>query len=162
MAELLGQRLQVVLVPRDDRAVRHARGLLRNHVVQRLSRDHEPAHVDGEVTRRAHQLGRQSDDPVRQRTADRRVDPVLGIGERPAQVVAVPAIQPARELLRLLRRQPHDLGHIAHRALVPEAVDLRHHGRALAPVLLVDVLDHALAVLVRDVQIDVGQLAALG
>ena len=57
--------------------------------------------------------------------------------------------------------QVERLPHFARRALAAIGDDVGGHRRAVLPVLLVDVLDHALApIAARQVEIDVGPLAA--
>ena len=64
-----------------------------------------------------------------------------------------------REPVDLLERQPERLAHVAQRGLAAVADDLADHPRAVPPVPLVDVLEHLLAPLVLEVDVDVGRLA---
>ena len=61
----------------------------------------------------------------------------------------------------LPRRKAERLAHVAHRALRPVADHRGGERGALAAVLAVDVLDHLLAPLVLEVDVDVGRLVAL-
>ena len=66
-----------------------------------------------------------------------------------------------RERGGLLRREPQHPCRVAHRAPPAPGDVLAHHGRVLAPVAFVHVLQHALAVAVREVDVDVGGFAPL-
>ena len=57
--------------------------------------------------------------------------------------------------------QSERLADLPHRGPAAVAHDVRHHGGAVAAVLPVDVLDHLLAAVVHDVEIDVGRLVPL-
>ena len=84
------------------------------------------------------------------------------LGEAPREIaVAVPPRQRLRQLLDEQRVQPQRLAHVAHRAARAVADDGRGQRGALARVLAVDVLDHLLAPLVLEVDVDVGRLVAL-
>ena len=71
------------------------------------------------------------------------------------------AVRDKRHLLRLLRREAEHTRRIAHGAAPTPRDVLAHHRRVFATVALVDVLQHALAVAVREINIDVGRLGAL-
>ena len=66
-----------------------------------------------------------------------------------------------REAVDHVRIESQRLADVAHRALRPVGDDGRGQRRALAPVLLEDVLDDFLASLVLEVDVDVGRLVAL-
>ena len=76
-------------------------------------------------------------------------------GERLARVVL------AHDLIDLAEREPERFADVADRRARAVGDHLGRHRRVLAPVALVHVLDHLLAVLVREVDVDVGDLAAL-
>ena len=76
-------------------------------------------------------------------------------GERLARIVL------AHDLLDLTERQAERLAHIANRRTRPVGDHFGRHRRMLAAVELVHVLNHLLAVLMREVDVDVGHLAAL-
>ena len=70
-------------------------------------------------------------------------------------------LQPLRQAVHLGLRQTQRLAHVADGRAPAKADHVRHHGRAAAAVALVDVLDHPLALLVLDVQVDVGRLVPI-
>ena len=55
-------RLEIVLVPLDDRAIRHRRVLDRHERVQRMLGDHEAADVLREMARKSEQLAGQREE----------------------------------------------------------------------------------------------------
>ena len=60
-------RVEVVLVPLDDRAVLHRRVLDRHHALEQAARDDEAADVLRQVAREAHELAGERDEPRDQR-----------------------------------------------------------------------------------------------
>ena len=151
-------RVEVVLVPLDHRAVRHRRVLHRHHARQRPLRQHEAARVLRQVTREAEQLrGDLHQLPHRQ---------VVGVQARFAQPLrvdglAVPPLVVAAQRVQGLRLETQRLADVAQRALDPVRDHHRRQRRALARVLAVEVLDDLLAALVLEVDVDVGRLVAL-
>ena len=79
-----------------------------------------------------------------------------------AAAVATPPVDPLGERVGLPGREARGLRHLAQRRARPVGDDVRDLRGAVAPVLLVDVLDHLLAALVLDVEVDVGRAVALG
>ena len=163
------ERVQVVLVPFDDRAVRH-RGVLDRHEAREpVARDHEAAGVLREVAReswkrkgpdpslsdeRAHELEELRDLPAR------GVEPGLAdaLGQRAA---TVPPRERAGEAVDLARIESECLARVAHRALGAIGDDGGGDRGAVAAVLRVEVLDHLLAPLVLEVDVDVRRLVPL-
>ncbi len=76
-------------------------------------------------------------------------------GQRLAGVVL------AHDLIDLTEREPQRLAHVANRRARAVGDHFGHHRGVMAPVTLVDVLQHLLAVLMREVDVDVGDLVAL-
>ena len=76
-------------------------------------------------------------------------------------VPPVPPRHALREAVHLLEREPERLADIAHRALRAIGDDGGGERRAVAAVFFVEVLDHFLAPLVLEVDVDVGRLVAL-
>ena len=72
-----------------------------------------------------------------------------------------PAVDPLRQRVGLTIREADGLRHLPHRRARPVGDHVRHLRGTLAPVLRVDVLDHLLAPLVLDVEVDVGRAVAL-
>ncbi len=153
------QRVEVVLVPFDDGAVLHRRVLDRHQLVEPAAGDDEAADMLREVPREADQLPRQ-----RQRLAQ---PPVLSVeaelGQPPRlDHVADPGAGLAGQRGDDVARQPHRLADVAHRAARPVVDHGGGHAGALAAVLAVDVLDHLLAPLMLEIDVDIRRLAALG
>ena len=84
-----------------------------------------------------------------------------GLREDVAAAIAASARQELGQSVERGLRQTERLADVAHRRARAVADDVGHHGGVVAPVLLVDVLDHLLAPLVLDVEIDVRRLGAL-
>ena len=128
---------------------------------QRPARQHEAADVLRQVAREAHQLAAPA--PARVASSGS-----LGIEPRRAHVLlrqlAAARRSPhhAGERRDRVLRQPHGLADVAHRRARAIADDGGSEAGAVAAVAGVDVLDHLLAPLVLEVDVDVGRLLALG
>ena len=82
--------------------------------------------------------------------------------DRLADLAEVPAPKMLGEPVDLLGREAERLADLARRGAVAVGDDVGGHGGAVRAVLLVDVLDDALALVARgQVEVDVGPLAAL-
>ena len=152
----------VLLVPLDDHAVGHARGLEGHHLVEAPLGHHHPPRVLAEVPRQVLDLleepGEEGDAPVP------AVEP--GALEAPLQrVVGVDVLEAPHVLgepVDLVHRDAEHLADLARGAAVAVGDDVRGHGRPRRPVALVDVLDDPLApVPAREVEVDVRPLPAL-
>ena len=73
-----------------------------------------------------------------------------------------PAVHPLAERIGLTGWEAGGLRHLPQRGARAVGDDVRHLRGAVAAVPLVDVLDHFLAALVLDVEVDVGRAVALG
>ncbi len=148
-------RVEVVLVPLDHRAVGHRGVLDGDHLAQRPLRDHEAAHVLGEVAGEARDLAAELDDRARHR--------IVGAEPRRPEVggLVAPGVGRLREAVHRVEGEAERLPDVAHGA--PRAVrdHLGGQRRPLAAVLRVEVLDRLLAPLVLEVEVDVGRLAPL-
>ena len=152
------QGVEVVLVPFDDGTVVHGRILDRHQLVEPALGEDEAADMLRKMARKAAQ---------RRRQFERQRQPRIGrIEAGLAHVVDIDAARP---------HAPHRVGHHAHR-VGREAERLAdfadgaaapvgdHRGRqrgARAAFLAVDPLDHVLAPLMLEIDIDVGRLVAL-
>ena len=152
----------ILLVPLHHHAARHARVLERHDGIQIALADHHAAGMLPEMARQAPDIEAEP-----QPVLDARVAAVEADFPRLMEqvVVAVHVLEPAdalRELADHLFRESEDLAHLPHGALAAIGDDIgRHAGPALA-VALVNVLDHALALVPgRQIDIDVGPFAAL-
>ena len=153
------ERVDVVLVPFEHRAAVHRRVADHREFDQRPAGDDEAADVGGEVAGEALEFLRELQ---RNRQAAFGAAQPLAFGDlrqRP-----LPARPPRRlgELGRDVLRQAHRLADLADGAAGAEADHGGGDGGAVAAVAGVDVLDHLLAPLVLEIDVDVGRLAAVG
>ena len=155
----------VVLVPLHDDAPGHRRRLERHDFVEPAGGHDHPARVLAEVTRQVLDLKEQPQKMPRPRVL--RIEPRRGdLGRELRQRTPDLAEVPGRELfgkpVDLLGRVAEGLADLARGGAVAVCDDVGRHGGAVRPVLLVDVLDDALALVARGkVEVDVGPLAAL-
>ena len=152
------ERVEVVLVPLDDAAVLHRRVLDRHQLGHAALGDDEAAGVLREVAREADQLRRE----LHPELDDRR----LGIEAALAQALggdaaAVEPVLALRDRLDALQVDAERAADVAQRRARPVADDDGGERGAVPAVLAVDVLDHLLAALVLEVDVDVGRLVAL-
>ena len=152
------ERVEVVLVPLDDAAVGHRRVLDRHQLGHAALGDDEAARMLRKMARERDQLRRQ----LHPEPDDRR----LGIEAALAQplgrdAAAVEPVLALRHRLDPLQVQPQRAADVAQRRAGPVADDDRGERGAVPAVLPVDVLDHLLAPLVLEVDVDVGRLVAL-
>ena len=153
------ERVDVVLVPFEEGAIRHGAVVDRHGLVEALAREHEAAHVLGEVAREAKQRVGERD-----RLADGRVG---GVEPRLAHVrlgelVVARAPHQAGQRRRHVLLQAQRLAHLAHGHARAVVDDGRADGGTLAAVAGIEVLDHLLAPLVLEIDVDVGRLAPVG
>ena len=152
------QRIQIVLVPLNDGAIRH-RGILdRYQCRQRLLRHHEAAHVLRQVPRKTQQLR----DQAHQLLGDAR----LRIESQLCELCwnlscGIEPLQRAGQCLHEVQLQAQRPGHIPDRHPAPISDDGRSEGRSMPPVLFVHMLDHLLAALMLEINIDIGGLMPL-
>ena len=149
--------LDVVLVELDHHPALHAGALHRDHVDERLASDQHAADVDGEMP------GSALDGPqdLQELLPRERSAGGMRLQAGRLQGVLHPALAPAVDGLgepvddRL--GEAHRLAHLAHRKARAEGDHVGDHPGALRPVLLVHVLDHLLAVIGGEVDVDVGR-----
>ncbi len=155
----------VVLVPLDDDAPFHRRGLERHDLRQPAHRHDHPAGVLSEVARQAldahEELPEVRDARVRGvETGGRHL--LREVGRAVAVLAEAPLPEVLRDRVHLLRREAQGLRHLARGRTVAVRDDVRRHRGAVGAVRLVDVLDHLLARVARgQVEVDVGPLPAL-
>ena len=149
--------LDVVLVELHHHPSRHGGPLHRGDVDERRPGDEHPADVDAEMAGAALDALQQVEEVgPRQRAGD-----LSGVEPGGLHGVGGTAHEPGTD--RLGETVDHRLGdverraHLAHRHPRPEGDDVRDHAGALRAVALVDVLDHLLAVLGGEVDVDVGR-----
>ena len=152
------ERLEVVLVPLDDAAVFHRRVLDRHQLLDPVLADDEAARMLRQVARKADQLaGELHPEPDHRRLG---IEAVLAqpLGGDAAAVEPVLAL---RHRLDPLQVDAEGAADVAQRRARPVADDHRGERGAVPAVLAVDVLDHLLAPLVLEVDVDVGRLLPL-
>ena len=156
------RQVQVVFVPLDHGAPGHGSGLDRHDLTDRSRREDEAADVDRTVTG---QLVQAMYDPD-QRTHAGVVRIEAGadhaaVRQTSGRIGRLTATHLGRQTIRVGNRETQHASRIPHGHLPPVGDRLAHHRGVLAAVLPVDVLEDLLAVLVRDVQVDVRRLVAL-
>ena len=149
--------VDVVLVPADDGAVLHRRVLDRHELVEPALGDDEAADVLGEVAGEADDLLDE---------LDGQGEPAVGrveaeLATRSAGRLPPPQPQICEESAATVsRREAHRGADLADRPLAAVVDDGGAEAGAVAAVAVVDVLDHLLAALVLEVDVDVGRLVA--
>ena len=150
------ERVEIVLVPFDEGALRHGAVADRHHLVEPAARDDEAADVLRQMAREAGDRARKRADLLDALVA--RIEP----GAREVGL-AVAAAAPDRGGQRTdgVFAQAEGLADLADRRTAAVADDGRRDTGALAAVFAVDILDHLLAPLVFEIDVDVGRLAPL-
>ena len=151
---------EIVLLPFDDGAVLHRRVLDRHDLVEPAARDDEAADMLGEMARSADQLLRQLHHLLA--AADRTDRARRGAPPSSDTPLRRPAPQRAGKRSDRVLRQAEHLADFADGAAAAIADHRRGQAGALAAIFFVDVLDHLLAPLMLEIDVDVGRLAALG
>ena len=154
------ERVEIVLVPGDDRAAGHRRRLDGSNLHERCRREHEAADVDRQVARKALDPPRHGEDEPDARVV--RVEAGVAEARGSGRSRRVPVRDDGAQSIDLLERQPEHLPHLAQRRLPSVRDDLAHHRRAVAAVLLVDGLDDLFPAFVLEVDVDVRRLVPLG
>ena len=152
------QRVDIVLVPFDERALRHRGVVDRDQFVQPSLSEHEPADVLRQVAGEAQQ-------PLDQRGEARDfrvggIEPGFGhalCAHRAVILAPDGGGQAGGDILGQAQR----LAHFAHGAAGAVMDHRRGNPGALAAIAAIDVLDHFLAPLMLEIDVDVGRLVAL-
>ena len=165
--------VEVVLLPLDDGALIHRRGLNGHHRVQRFVREHKAAHMNPAMPRclvqTGHNVGERSHaQVVRVETGavEQGARLTAGIGcashaERCRGALCRVPITARGQRFRLLHRKSQHPRGIAHGAAPAPGDVLAHHRRVLAAIAIVDVLQDALAVAMRKINVNVRRFFAL-
>ena len=147
------QVLDVVLVELDDPPPFHGCRLDRGDVDQRLSGDQHSSVVDREVARKLDHLAAQLEE------LPPALRPHFGRWHRPLHrildVLGEPPVDALGEAVEELGRESQRLADLPDRHPRLERDHVADHPGPLPAVLLVDVLDHLLAVLGREIDVDV-------
>ena len=153
------QLVDVVLVPFDDLAVLHAGGLDRHQVGQGFAGQHETAGVLAEVAGEADQLAGEVERQAQAAVAEVQVQ---GFGMLGFDAFVAPAPDLAGQRAGHVFGQAQRLAHFAHGAASAVADHGGAQSGAVAAVVVVHPLDHAFALLMLEVHVDVGGFVALG
>ena len=151
--------VEIVLVPFDAGALLHRRILDRDHLVEPAAGDDEAAHMLGQMARKADQFARQRQHPGE-----------VGIGGIEPDAARIllrhrlrrPAPQHAGERADGVVGEPEHLADLADGAAGAVADHGGGEAGAVAAIALVDVLDHDLAPLMLEIDVDVRRLVAVG
>ena len=123
-------------VPRRVRAAAHVRGPIPASAVATW-RDGDIGHVDPEL------VEQPAEAPVQREVA--------------RDIGRIARVERLRERVDALRREAERLGHLAHGRACPVGDDRADHRRVIGAVAFVEVLDHLLAAVDVEVDVDVGQ-----
>ena len=151
----------VFLVPLHHHAARHAGVFERHHRRQVALTHHHAAGMLAEVARQVLHLPPQRREVAHARLVAGHADLGQALRQGVGGVDELELVHHLGQAIDLSFVQIQRLPDFARRALAAIGDDVGGHGGAVLPVLLVDVLDHALAaVAARQVEIDVGPFAA--
>src|SRR5580704_6501870 len=151
------ERIEIVLVPFDIGALVHRRVHDRHHLVEPAAGDDEAADMLRQVAWKRLDLADQRANLAYARAVRAKPD-ARQIVRRDLASAAAPD-RGGKRADRILR-QAEDLADLADRRAAAITDDRARNAGALAAVAIVDVLDHLLASLVLEVDIDVGRLVA--
>ncbi len=153
------ERIEVVLVPFDEGALRHGAVADRHDLIERTAGDDEAADMLGEVTRKRLDRHRQRLHFLHARAGE--IDAcLLEIGS--AHSAAAHSPDRGGKSADGVFREPEYLADLADGRAAAIGNDGRGNAGMVAPIVLIDVLDHLLAPLVLEIDIDVGRLVAIG
>ncbi len=153
------QRVDVVLVPFDEGTIGHRCVLDRHQLGERAAGDDEAADMLREMSREPDERTRQLERQAQGRIGG--IEPSLAHTVVLDAIIA-PAPDAPGERGRHVARQAHDLANLADGAARAVADHRGGDAGAVARVFLVDVLNHLLAPLMLEIDIDIGRLVALG
>ena len=152
----------VVLVPLDHHPPRHACVLERNDIVEPALAEDHAAGMLAEMARQVLDLLPEPAERLDDGSAEVDTDLLQVALERFLRIDPLEVVHHLREAIDLVGRHRQDLADFTRRALAAIRDHIGGHRGAQRAVLLVHVLDHALAaVAARKVQVDVGPLATL-
>ena len=152
------ERVEIVLVPFDEGAVRHRAIADRHHLVEPAARDDEAADMLRQVAREAVDLGGQRRDLAHAR-AVRIEAAALDRVRRHGAAAAAPDRRGQRA--DGVFGQAEGLADLADRRAAAIGDDGGGDAGAFAAVFAVDILNDLLAPLVLEIDVDVGRLAPL-
>ena len=148
--------VQIVLVPFHHRAVLHGRILDGHQLLQRPAGHDEAADMLGEMAGKADELGGELEGLAQPRRLG--IEAEL-LHPRRLQPAAAPAPDGAGQCGDGIGGEPHGLADLAQRRAAAVADHRGGEAGALAAVFPVDILDHLLAPLMLEIDVDVRRLA---
>ncbi|VVN48709.1 hypothetical protein PS647_06151 [Pseudomonas fluorescens] len=151
-------RIEIVLVPLNDRAFGHRGVFHRHEVIQRLLGNDEAAGVLGQMPGEADQLLRQAQHPAQHRAF--RVETAFTQALHGRRFIT-PVTTAIGQGIDLVWRQTQRLGHIAYRTGRMVSTDHGCQCRAGPTIALEHVLQDFFAAFVLEVHIDIRWLVAL-
>ncbi len=152
----------VVLVPLDDHAAGHGGGLERHTGVEAALTDHHAAGMLAEMAREILNLAPEPGEQLHVLRVPIEPDGRQVMRQRVVRISEFEVVHHLREPVHLCGVEAHHLPHLARGAPAAVGDDVGRHRRSEPAVLLVDVLDDALApISAREIEVDVGPLAAL-
>ena len=152
------ERIDVILVPFDEIAVFHCRRADRNDGVQPVAGEHETADMLRQMARKTEQLVGVTDD-----TCDQLIAVIeAGMGSILAVITAAAAPETARQSRGDIFGEPERFADFANGAPRTIGNDRCGERRTLMAIAAIDVLNHFLAALMLEIDIDVGWLLAFG
>ena len=149
--------VEIVLIPFDDRALGHRGVFNRHQFIEPAAGHHEAADMLRQMARKADQLARQVERQAQ--------PPIIGVepqfaDARVVQGAVGPAPHLAGEMADDIAGQAHRLAHLAHRAARPIGDHGGGQAGPRAAIFAVDVLNHLLAPLMLEIDVDIGRLVA--
>ena len=150
--------IQIVFVPFDDRAVFHRCRFYRHHARQRPTGQHKAPGVLRQMAWKAHELRREQQPLLHSKIVCAQAH--LGQALR-VYLSAVPSAVQLSQLFHHVQAKAQGFAHIADGGLGPVRDHHRGERRAVAPILLVEVLDHFFAPLVFKINVNIWRLVAL-
>ena len=153
------ERVEIVLVPLDHRAVVHRRVHHRRDLVEPVAGDDEAAAVLGQMAWKADQRLRHFERELEGRVGGikpGRAHTILA--DRRCLLAPGGSVKSGDDIVG----EAEDLGRFADRRARAISDHRGGEAGALAPIVIIDILDHLFAPLVLEVDVDVGRLVALG
>ena len=148
--------LQVVLVPLDEGAFLHRRIADGHGLVERAAGQHEAADMLREMAGKALDLGDKLERLRQMAVVGIKADLAEPLLRHAGGVEEAPELR--RDRANRILGKTHGATHFADRALATVMHDRGAETGAIPPVAVIDVLDHFLAALMLEVDVDVGRL----
>ena len=152
------QSLNIILVPLDKRAVGHRAIANRHCLGKRALGEDKTADMLREMPRHSDHLLGQGKHAAKVRIGQLHAD-LLDM--RLANLAAMPAPNGARQSAGDIFGKPHRLTHFADRHARAVMDDSRGQASTVAAIFRVNILDHLLAPLMLEINVDIGRLLAL-